>query len=624
MKHFVINLERRSDRLEWWKEQNDYIKNYTVFKAFDGKSASYEQVLKMGFDVNKSWRDPKHGTRLTDGEVGCFISHYMLWKICSEQDEPFFISEDDICTPEREYDIAKSYINNYDFVYIGQVDANSDKAEDIDDLVYAPAYPLNLSSYVLTPKAAKLLLSSNVHKNIIPADEYVPRVMKTDIIPWCAIKNSEVVGYVNASDVSYGGLNTEGTNVTPFNCFKTHVLTVGTDLSQMDALNISSNVFDINVKNLGHGVDWQGNSMNNMGGGHKINLVKPYLETLPEDDIVLFTDGYDTFFSSDLDEILKRYFEFKKEIVIGAEKYCWPDESLSNQFDLTQDYPYLNSGTYIGTVRELKRILSKPIQDNDDDQLYLQLQYLQGNYSVGLDHGQYIFMTMDEENLVIKNGDTYNSKVRTYGCLVHGNGGDTAKQHFNKLFRQISSPQSPLFIKNYGKFDIIHDDMLLIDFMTKSQCERLIEISDTHGGWEPLPGDKFPAYEIRMKELGLWDELEQQWVNEIYPVIEDYWHPLKMYGLRDAFTMRYSLDTQTSLNNHHDASLVTGSVKLNDDYEGAKLIFPRQGVTNDVAEVGQCILFPGQVTHGHYCDELKGGVKYSLTMWTSRYDGDVN
>lgn len=127
-----------------------------------------------------------------------------------------------------------------------------------------------------------------------------------------------------------------------------------------------------------------------------------------------------------------------------------------------------------------------------------------------------------------------------------------------------------------------------------------------------------------MRELGLWDELEQYWEREIYPVIEDYWHPLKMYGLRDAFTMRYSLDTQTSLNNHHDASLVTGSVKLNDDYEGAKLIFPRQGVTNDVAEVGQCILFPGQVTHGHYCDELKGGVKYSLTMWTSRYDGDVN
>ena len=39
-------------------------------------------------------------------------------------------------------------------------------------------------------------------------------------------------------------------------------------------------------------------------------------------------------------------------------------------------------------------------------------------------------------------------------------------------------------------------------------------------------------------------------------------------GLRDAFVMRYSMDTQTSLGFHTDASLVTGSVKLNGDYEG--------------------------------------------------------
>ena len=26
----------------------------------------------------------------------------------------------------------------------------------------------------------------------------------------------------------------------------------------------------------------------------------------------------------------------------------------------------------------------------------------------------------------------------------------------------------------------------------------------------------------------------------------------------------------------------------------------------------------------HYVNELKSGVKYSLTMWTSRYTGDVN
>ena len=99
---------------------------------------------------------------------------------------------------------------------------------------------------------------------------------------------------------------------------------------------------------------------------------------------------------------------------------------------------------------------------------------------------------------------------------------------------------------------------------------------------------------------------------------------MEHYGLRDAFTMRYTTDTQTSLALHTDASLVTGSVKLNSYYEGAELIFPRQDFSNINVKNGQCILFPAQVTHGHYVNELKSGVKYSLTMWTSRYSGDVN
>ena len=51
---------------------------------------------------------------------------------------------------------------------------------------------------------------------------------------------------------------------------------------------------------------------------------------------------------------------------------------------------------------------------------------------------------------------------------------------------------------------------------------------------------------------------------------EEYWKPMEMYGLIDAFVMRYNLETQKDLPLHIDASLVTG-IKLNDDYEGADL-----------------------------------------------------
>ena len=68
---------------------------------------------------------------------------------------------------------------------------------------------------------------------------------------------------------------------------------------------------------------------------------------------------------------------------------------------------------------------------------------------------------------------------------------------------------------------------------------------------------------------------------------------------------------------HSDISLVSGSVKLNDEYEGGELYFPRQNFSNKDIPVGKCILFPSQVTHPHTSTELLSGTKWSLTMWTN-------
>lgn len=629
MRNFVINLLRRPDRKEWFTENNPYLKNMKFVKAFDGKASSYRHIHALGYDVDKSWRDPKHDTRITDGEVGCFISHYNMWKLCVKLNETIYISEDDIKTSEKDYNIALEYSKKYDFVYIGQNDVNPDTSREIDDQVYIPGFPYNLSSYFISPRAAQYLIDSDIAQNIIPADEYVPVALKKGAtqwgLKWCGVKDPDVKGFVTSSDVSLSGLNNDRVDAKFFRYFNTHVVTVATDESKATKLFDSAEKNGISITNIGKGVEWKGTDMSGPGGGQKINLMKSHLETLPDEDLVLFVDGYDTFFSAPVETIVDRYLEDGAEVVFAAEKDCWPDDSLAEKFDLAEPYPFLNSGCYIGTVKVLKEMLQDGIKDNEDDQLYIQNHYDTVNYNVVLDHGQYIFMTMDQDNLVIYKGDTFNEKTRTFGCIVHGNGGNAEKRYFDRLYNQMfGAVQRINYLPAYGKHERIGEDTLVVDFMSKAQCEQMIELSEAHGGWEPLPGDKFPAYEIRIKELGLWDELEAHWVNEIYPIVEKYWHPLKMYGLRDAFTMRYSMDTQTSLNLHHDASLVTGSVKLNDNYKGATLIFPRQYTNNEDVPVGKCILFPGQVTHGHYCDELKEGTKYSLTMWTSRYKGDVN
>ena len=155
-------------------------------------------------------------------------------------------------------------------------------------------------------------------------------------------------------------------------------------------------------------------------------------------------------------------------------------------------------------------------------------------------------------------------------------------------------------------------------------CDAIIQEANALGKWEPMGGDKFPAQEIRVRELALWEDIENIWKDKLGKIAESKWTPMAHIGLRDAFVMRYSLDTQTSLDFHTDASLVTGSVKLNGDYEGGELVFPHQDFSNINISNGACLIFPSQVTHGHKVNPLIGGVKYSLTMWTSRFEGDVN
>tara|TARA_B100000427_G_scaffold131459_1_gene109381 strand:- start:1030 stop:1605 length:576 start_codon:yes stop_codon:yes gene_type:complete len=168
------------------------------------------------------------------------------------------------------------------------------------------------------------------------------------------------------------------------------------------------------------------------------------------------------------------------------------------------------------------------------------------------------------------------------------------------------------------EYEVIQDDIILIDFLTPKQCAKLIEIGERKGGFKPLENDEIPGQEIRISELGMWKELSVHWDNSIRVVMEKFWPMCGYFGLRDAFLLKYTMDGQREMLLHTDASLVTGSVKLNDDYEGGELYFPRQKFSNKDIPIGKCLLFPGQVTHCHQSLELKSGTKYSLTMWSSR------
>ena len=608
MKTIVINLPYRTDRLKTFNENNSI--EYELYQAVDGKSISYERLKEQGYDVNHNWTDPILGTTLTKGEVGCFLSHWQIWNKCIEKNESIIVLEDDAILTDR-FNMEEIESLPYDFVYLAYHEMG--EKIKIDDTFSKPVYPYWTLAYMIRPEAARILVNNEAKRNILPVDEYLPTMMK----------KLNVAGYTDNVVVPVSR-QVQGSNVLAhektdyFVDFDIHVCTVATDEEKAYKLKSIPNLI-----NLGEGVVWEGGDMKSQGGGQKINLVKEYIKDKKDSDVLLFLDGYDTFLFDSISEISYRYLEFNSEIVMSSERICWPVELLSENLkalnkDQSTPYQYLNSGMYIGRIGRLRELFNAPIKNSDDDQLYVQSQYIQNPEGIVMDVEQYIFMT-SEHSVFQRGKQLYNPFTRCYGCAYHGNGGEKEKNRCDFLYTQLKG----LTYIPTKKYDILSDDILLIDFMSKDMCENMISLAENKQ-FKIMEGDIVPAQELRLKEINLWNELEKHWMKTVYDIIHEYWYPCHMTGLRDAFIIKYEMDKQRELRLHNDASLVTGSVKLNDNYEGGVLEFPRQKINNKDIPVGKCILFPGQVTHGHLSTQLTKGTKYSLTLWSSRYKGDIN
>ncbi len=600
MKTYVISLLSREDRRQSFQEANkDKLKEWEFFPGIEGKKLTYEKLKELGFDTDHYWRDPYLSRSLTWGEVGCFLSHYRIWEECADSGENVLVLEDDAIL-EEEFD--ESWLTG-DLTYLAHKEMmpSGVKGNKV-------CYPYWTCAYIITPKAAEALLDTDIDQNIIPVDEYLPRM-------------TDRMTMTSTTKVHPRKRTEVGTDIEPrggdsyVRDFEVHNWTCHDDYNKASRLQRTNP----HNKNILDEV-WKGGTMEGPGGGQKLNCIRRHLEGLPDNDVVIFTDGFDVFWTNYIDVVVGRFLEMKAEIVFAAEKYLWPNKHLRFPPAPTA-YRYLNSGCFIGRVGELKRVLQTLIHDSADDQLYLQHRFLSGQYDIKLDYEGYIFQT-NSETVTIQKGVVFNSETRCYGCIYHGNGGKEAKERLHRLYNLLYAEEKYAKIE-VSDYKVIGNEMLLVDFLTPSQCEEWIRLGNEHAGWEPHSADKFPSHDIHLKELGLWDEAEAWWNRVGSKVWEKYWHPTLNYHLRKAFLMKYSEDTQKTLGLHTDASLVTGSVKLNNDYEGATLIFPRQNVTNKDIPIGKMILFPGQVTHGHHVDPLISGTKYSATFWSARYNGDI-
>ena len=96
---YLINLDRRQDRLSNMQAIFEELGiEYERVQAVDGKvDVNDDYIKKLGIEMMPEFSEPYHGRPLTFGEIGCFMSHYNIWRDALNKNyQDIIVFEDDI------------------------------------------------------------------------------------------------------------------------------------------------------------------------------------------------------------------------------------------------------------------------------------------------------------------------------------------------------------------------------------------------------------------------------------------------------------------------------------------------------------------------------------------------
>jgi collagen beta-1,O-galactosyltransferase len=181
-KIFMINLVRRPERRKRMKMCFDELGLLvTIVDAVDGKALNASVLQQIS--PLPEYADPYHKRPMTLGEIGCFLSHYNIWReIVRNGYETTLVLEDDI----RFESFFRSKVLNvmtevkrvsgWDLVYFGRkrLQENDEPWVDGSNLLVEAGYSYWTLGYVLSLNGAKKLLKAEPLSRLVPVDEYLP------------------------------------------------------------------------------------------------------------------------------------------------------------------------------------------------------------------------------------------------------------------------------------------------------------------------------------------------------------------------------------------------------------------------------------------------------------------
>ncbi|WP_445397462.1 glycosyltransferase family 25 protein [Zobellella sp. An-6] len=173
---FVISLKRSQDRREYISAQ--FAREGVSFEFFDAIDGSdkHNPLLKRYNYAKRLWLTS--GKMPTNGEIGCYASHYSLWQKCVEMNQALVVLEDDAQLQPNAagtLELASQKIDNYGFLRMESVlRGETVTMEQGDD--YRISWMSDnfggLRAYAIAPWAAQKLLSASQRWSL-PVDNYL-------------------------------------------------------------------------------------------------------------------------------------------------------------------------------------------------------------------------------------------------------------------------------------------------------------------------------------------------------------------------------------------------------------------------------------------------------------------
>jgi len=197
---------------------------------------------------------------------------------------------------------------------------------------------------------------------------------------------------------------------------------------RMDAFLESCRRVCITPQIVGEGESYPGHM-------YRLKRLYPIVKALPEEEVVLFCDAFDSLVLNDATEIEARFKAFDTALLYGAETCCAPHANAA-QFYPDSPFPpykYLNAGGYIGYAGFIRQLWDRlkifSLPDEMNDQGAIVDYFLTDDTGIALDYGQEVICNLyGAEHLVevrkVK-GHPFlvNTRTGSLPCVAHGSGG---------------------------------------------------------------------------------------------------------------------------------------------------------------------------------------------------------